>query len=469
MKETIYYVSGMHCSSCELLIEKKLLKQNGVKAVDVSLSNGSVRIEHAANVPSTNKLNQWFKADGYTFSDKPEEEKKELLFYVEEGKQGIRVDRKVLKRKMKTLGNVALVFVILLLIERTGIAQYVSVTGTSSLWVFFLFGLVAGLSSCAALIGGILLSLTKRWNQQHGYDATRLQKMKPQFQFHLGRLFAYGAFGAFLGAIGNVIALDNVTIYALITIAVSVVMLIVGLQMVGVRWAERIQIRMPKAITRKVATAGKKNNGSRMPMLIGAGTVILPCGFTLVAQGVALTSGSATTGALMLMAFVLGTMIPLLGIGLLSIEGTRNAARARAFSFYAGVTLVIFGLYNVNGQLNVLGVPSVSDVFVSSPAADEAELIVPTGATQEVMIDAEGFEYTFTGGSQIKAGVSTTLVVNNKGILGCGAFMASRGLIDGFVSLKKGINRIDVGTPQKGTYKITCSMGMVPPITLVVQ
>ena len=226
---------------------------------------------------------------------------------------------------------------------------------------------------------------------------------------------------------------------------------------------------MPKAIARKVASAGKKNSGSRMPMFIGAGTVILPCGFTLVAQGVALTSGSATTGALMLMAFVLGTMIPLLGIGLLSIEGTRNAARARAFSFYAGVTLVIFGLYNVNGQLNVLGVPSVSDVFASSPAADEAELIVPTGATQEVMIDAEGFEYTFTGGPLIKAGVPTTLVVNNKGILGCGAFIASRGLIDGFVSLSKGINRIDVGTPQKGTYKITCSMGMVTPITLVVQ
>jgi len=36
------YVSGMHCASCELLIEKKLLMQDGVDTVDVSLKDAKV-------------------------------------------------------------------------------------------------------------------------------------------------------------------------------------------------------------------------------------------------------------------------------------------------------------------------------------------------------------------------------------------------------------------------------------------
>ncbi|PIZ93637.1 MAG: hypothetical protein COX82_02320, partial [Candidatus Magasanikbacteria bacterium CG_4_10_14_0_2_um_filter_41_10] len=67
------------------------------------------------------------------------------------------------------------------------------------------------------------------------------------------------------------------------------------------------------------------------------------------------------------------------------------------------------------------------------------------------------------------AGVPTTLIVDDQGIQGCGIFLASRGLIDSFVELKLGKNTIDLGTPKAGTYKITCSMGMVAPVTLHIQ
>jgi len=469
MQEKIYYIAGMHCASCELLIEKRVLREKGVHAVDASLGNGTLRIESNGRIPRTNELNTWFQSDGYTFSETKQSEKKEPWLYVVEGK-GIQMDMGILKKKSKILLQIVGVFVVLFLIERTGISQYVTLSEQSSLGVFFLFGLVAGVSSCAALVGGILLSLTKNWNDRYEYEAGVSTKMIPHVYFHAGRLFAYTLLGGLLGALGKAVGLGNVTIYATITILVSFVMLLIGLQMAGVRWAEKFQLRMPKFVTRRVAGTGQ-GKGNQLPFAIGAGTIFLPCGFTLVAQGVALTSGSAVQGALMLGMFVFGTMLPLLFIGFASIKGSSNPKRGRMFSFYAGIVLIIFAFYNVNGQLNVLGMPSVSDVFAKAPQTSSTapKNVLNEQGKQIVTMTAKGFQYTLTSAATIKAGVPTTLIVDDQGIQGCGIFLASRGLIDSFVELKLGKNTIDLGTPKAGTYKITCSMGMVAPVTLHIQ
>lgn len=468
MKETIYYVTGMHCGACELLIEHKLLEQPGVKVVDASISNGTIRIEHEGRVPQVKQLTKWFKADGYTFSERKMKQAKDPLIYFVEGK-GVQVDKKLLKQKFKTMRKVIFVFIVLYLVERSGAAQYVSVTNNSSLVVFFMFGIIAGLSSCAALVGGILLSLTKGWNEKLGYKATAKQKMHPHTTFHMGRLLAYAVFGAILGTFGGALSFDNTAIYATITIVVSIVMLIIGLQMAGVAWAEKFQIRMPKFITRRVAGSSDEKS-SRLPALIGASTVLLPCGFTLIAQGIALTSGGALQGASILLAFALGTMIPLLFIGYASVKGTSSAKRGRTFSFYAGVVLVMFALYNVNGQFNVLGLPSASDLFASSSEVSDAGTLQRDQAGEQIVtMKASGFTYAFTGPSTIQAGVPTKLIVDDQGIKGCGVFLSARGLINGFVDLKYGENVIDLGKPKKGNYKITCSMGMVRPIVLRVE
>src|SRR5438445_3186592 len=40
-----FFVDGMHCAACELLIEKKLSKHKGVKKVDAQLANEKVYLE----------------------------------------------------------------------------------------------------------------------------------------------------------------------------------------------------------------------------------------------------------------------------------------------------------------------------------------------------------------------------------------------------------------------------------------
>ena len=46
MKEKTYYIKGMHCAACEVLIEKKLLEIQGVKSVEASTGKGRAVIEY---------------------------------------------------------------------------------------------------------------------------------------------------------------------------------------------------------------------------------------------------------------------------------------------------------------------------------------------------------------------------------------------------------------------------------------
>jgi copper chaperone CopZ len=73
MKEHIYYVKGMHCASCEILIEKKLLELESIKSVEASLVKGEVLVEYDNEKPSLYKLNEIFKKECYVFSDQPRE------------------------------------------------------------------------------------------------------------------------------------------------------------------------------------------------------------------------------------------------------------------------------------------------------------------------------------------------------------------------------------------------------------
>ena len=71
LKEHVYFVGGMHCPSCEILIEKRLLKEKGIEAVEASTNKCQVRIEYFGQKLSIEKLDKIFQKEKYTFSNKP--------------------------------------------------------------------------------------------------------------------------------------------------------------------------------------------------------------------------------------------------------------------------------------------------------------------------------------------------------------------------------------------------------------
>jgi len=52
------YVSGMHCGACEVLLDKKISKLDGVKNVKATLSDSKVEITYEkGHVPHIDNLN----------------------------------------------------------------------------------------------------------------------------------------------------------------------------------------------------------------------------------------------------------------------------------------------------------------------------------------------------------------------------------------------------------------------------
>jgi len=341
-KEQTYYVRGMHCAACEVMIEKKLLEIPGVKAVDASTADGKATIEYEGKKPGIDALNSIFQKDNYTFFDSQFADKENVFENSGKGNP-----------MLLGLAIAASIIMAFLLLDKLGISGLFNISSTSSLVSFFGFGILAGLSSCAALIGGIVLSLSKQWNELYLPEDSSVKRLEPHILFNVGRILSYVIFGGVLGLIGSRLSL-SFTVTAWLVIAVSLLMTGLGLQMLGIKAFRKFQISLPKSITRGIADE-KKFHGKYMPFVMGALTFFLPCGFTITAQTIALLSASATQGALIMGFFALGTAPMLLVIGISSVKFFSRPHLASTFSMSAGFLVLFFALWNIYNQMNVLG------------------------------------------------------------------------------------------------------------------
>ncbi len=343
-QEQTYYVKGMHCAACEILIEKKLLDIQSVKSVDASTAKGQVVFEYEGNKPEITELNSIFKKDNYTFSNTPIEISNEQA-------------SKTTNPILIPLAISAVIIMLFLLLDRTGIANILSLNSQSSLLAFFGLGILAGLSSCAALVGGIVLSMSKQWQELYSHQDSTTKKLEPHILFNVGRLLSYAILGGVLGLIGSRLQI-SFQFTALLTIVISLVMIGLGLQMLGVKGFRKLQVGLPKFITRGIAS---ENNfkGKYMPFAMGALTFFLPCGFTITAQGLALLSGNPVSGALIMGLFALGTAPMLLLIGLSSVKFFSNQNRAEQFTKVAGFLVLFFAIYNIYNQISIFGIPFI--------------------------------------------------------------------------------------------------------------
>ena len=265
IKEHIYFVKGMHCSSCEILVEKKLLEISGIKSVEASTGKGRVVIEYEGEKPSVETLNNIFKKDNYSFFNNEYEFKK-----YDNNTESYKSTNKTLT----AFGVAIFIAIVFLLLDRMGISSFVSITENSSLLAFLGFGLLAGLSSCAALVGGIVLSMSKQWNEIHKNEESTFNKVEPHLLFNTGRILSYVVFGGLLGLLGSRLQL-SINVVSFLIVVISLFMVMIGLQMLGVRALQKFQISVPRFITRKISDE-KNFNGRYAPFAMGAATFFLP-------------------------------------------------------------------------------------------------------------------------------------------------------------------------------------------------
>lgn len=462
MNEYTYFVEGMHCASCEVLIEKRLLKEENIKSVEAKASKSQVIIEYENTRPSSETLDRIFQKDKFIFSDYSAKTKSAPpLVSFKAGEQLIINKQKL--HNFLVISGVSLLFIIIFIVlHKSGLSALVSVNAKSALPIFIVFGVLAGFSSCAALIGGIILSMSKQWAGLYSEKDSTFQRLKPHLLFNTGRLISYALLGAVLGAIGNIFQLSAFFTSALV-IGVSIIMLFLALQMLGVKYFQRFQITMPKFVTRYIADESNFQ-GHYMPMIMGAATFFLPCGFTITAQGLALTSGSVWQGSLIMLFFAIGTLPALFTIGLSSVVFTKKPHIANRFLKIAGVIVLFFAVFNINSQLNVLGFASLDDIslgFEKTAIASEDGFPDVVDGKQILKMAALSYAYQ-PKRLKVRAGIPVRWEITDKGTSGCTNAIMSRGLFDGQIDLTPGTVSVKEFTPEEpGRYKFSCWMGMI--------
>lgn len=456
-----FSVQGMHCPACELLIERYLRKEPGVTAVKASLADKTVLIETRAGVSQNQilaKYNQLLGKHGYKLSQQADNQ--------------VGYDRQTVINAIIILATLGLVVYFL---NSSQWLAGVNLQPDSSLVTFFGFGLVAGFSTCAALVGGLMLSLSQQWQQTH-QNISFIQKTKPFILFNLGRLMSFVGLGAILGLLGSALQL-SLTASAVVTMIVSFIIIVLGLQMLGIKFAHHLRLQIPSKLAEKLSD-DSRFQGQYMPFLAGAGTFFLPCGFTLMAQMLALSTGSWWLSGIMMLFFALGTLPSLILLSFTSIRWQGHKVFGPTFNLVTGILVVILGLYNLNSQLLVLGLPNLNTALSSLAKQPTGfgldaqglgtELKTKNGQTKQyAYVLAKGFEY-FPKKLNLVAGMPTEFKVRAQGVLGCAITMSLPGLTDEIIYLNKPESKIEF-IPTKGTYYISCSMGMVKPIVVEVK
>ncbi len=445
LKHHTYFVKGMHCASCEILIEKKILESENVKLVNASVGKGEVVISYKKERPSSYNLNSIFEKEGYLFFDNPikkESNQKNLLIIG---------------------GSAIFVIIVFLNLNRIGLEGAVNVSANSSLPAFFLLGILAGLSSCAALVGGLILSVSRQWSRMYDNTNSFFKKSQPHLMFNGGRLLSFGIFGYFLGAFGSRLQL-SISFTSFLIFVVSVIMILLALQMMGLKQFQGLQFVLPKFITRKIADE-KKFKGKHMPFVMGALTFFLPCGFTITAQGLALISGDPLQSSLIMTSFALGTTPSLLLIGLSSVKFFNKPHLAKNFSKFAAILILFFAFYNIDSQLTVAGLPSFGDIAILRQQSRLSEGFVPiVEGKQLIEMDALSFGYE-PNYFKVRSDLPVRWEISDRGSSGCTNAVISRGLFSGEISLIPGkVSVKEFTPPEPGRYRFSCWMGMITGI-----
>ncbi len=430
-------IKGMHCKSCEILIEENLKQIKEIKKSEVSHVSQRAKIWYENSKPSLNQISKAVEKAGYTvgqednkswFSRNP----RDYFYLINAG---------------------AILLLLFMAAQIFGFSEISTGFSQRSIAMAGLVGLVAGVSSCMALIGGLVLALSAGHAELHP-EASRMEKFRPHLFFNLGRIVGFGFFGAIIGLIGGALQ-PSIRVMSILTLIVGAVMILLGLKLIEVfPILQRVNITMPKFVSRMLGIKHEaKEYSHKSAMVGGALTFFLPCGFTQAMQLYAISTGSAIQGALIMSLFALGTAPGLLGIG--GLSAAFKGSKAKLFFATAGLAVIMLGAYNISNASRI--VFPANDAVATSP--NSAAL---SGAVQVINteyrsgIDINPKQFTVKVGQPVKFVID----VKDEGS-GCMSTIMIPGLYNKPQFLQQGTQLSMEFTPGKtGTYPITCAMGV---------
>lgn len=438
MVRKLLRVGGMSCPSCELRIENRLKKMEGVSEVKASFGSATVQVTFEPEIVSLEKIAAAIEKLDYQVKNGAS---------MRSGKSSA-ADGKFSIHQMLGIGIVVLA--LYLIIKNTvGFNFIPQVNQNMGYGLLFVVGMITSLH-CVAMCGGINLAQCVKHKSSEP-DASGVSRFKPSLKYNAGRVLSYTIIGGTVGALGSVVSFSGAA-KGLVAVLSGIFMVIMGLNMLGIfPWLRKFNPRMPKLFGNKI----HNNNGQNGPFFVGMLNGLMPCGPLQAMQIYALGTGSAVAGATSMFFFSLGTVPLMFGFG--AISSYLSGKFTHRLMKVSAVLVMVLGVIMLNRGLNLSGL-GLSNIAYAAPAsggnvaklAGNVQLVttsLSSGRYEPFVVQAGiPVKWTITASASQLNGCNETLTIPKYGIT---------------KRLVAGDNLIEFTPDQEGNIPYTCWMGMI--------
>ncbi|ABZ76763.1 conserved hypothetical protein [Shewanella halifaxensis HAW-EB4] len=215
-----------------------------------------------------------------------------------------------------------------------------------------------GAGHCIGMCGGLVGALSVNLPKQHAGNKL-VSQLGYLLSYNSGRIISYTLAGAFVGASSSALSvLFDVDTYLLVLrLFAGFMMIITGLYIAQI-WAGVVQIeRVGKWLWQFIAPIANRFipiKNKAHAFIAGSLWGWLPCGLVYSMLTWSVAAGNALDGALIMLAFGLGTLPALLSAGIAASTFSRWVQN-KLVRIISGIALVAFGiqtLYVAIGQLS---------------------------------------------------------------------------------------------------------------------
>jgi len=215
----------------------------------------------------------------------------------------------------------------------------------AGLLLIFFTGILVSLH-CIGMCSGFVVSYASN---------TSKNEIIPHLCYNGGRILSYTVLGALLGLIGSVFAFND-QIRSYLAIFAGVFMVVFGLSMFFPQL--RRFVTLPGLNLHSSTQSGNQNK--KGPVLIGLMNGLMPCGPLQAMLIYAVGTGSVIEGALVMLAFGLGTVPLMLILGSLTSIAASSRVWIHKIVKFSGVLVLVLGLIMLNRGFALTGIDITS-------------------------------------------------------------------------------------------------------------
>jgi uncharacterized protein len=235
---------------------------------------------------------------------------------------------------------------------------------TSSYLVAFAMGLFSSMhciGMCGSIIGTLTLSLSADIRNKKSLLLPFV------FNYNLGRVTSYTIAGALIGIIGVLMVMPfGIHGHRILQLLSALVMMCAGLYIAG--WYPRFAYieKIGRRFWKKIEPFGRKLIPVKTIMhayLFGMVWGWLPCGLVYSALALAATAGDIAKSALLMLAFGLGTLPAVMGVGIMTSILTR-LSRTPRFKQVIGLFMIALALLAAVPQLNPMAITTTHSAAI---------------------------------------------------------------------------------------------------------